>query len=619
MENGINPNGGFTPNGMPNPNSANVKKGVVKGIWMGIALILLHKLLWMANIMQHMWQMYLVIAIFAVFVFAFLKTDSLPKLFACGGIALGVLIFSEVIILCILGTVGLTYSYFDSIAIYIAGFAGSIIGIVAAIALTAFDVRLDILPKINIKEGTMENKNKFLAYLLITFVSFTYLVMPQNAGVGVPIFAAIQAAMLPFIVKNKKALLWFVPAFIICLNSFISANNMWRVSNLFAFVILYALMFSGVNFADATRVFAKRMAKNIAAPFLYFVLPFKTMFAMKENRGKVVTRVLIGLAIAIPSVAILTALMCAADSIFRENVVKLFENLYKLININTIIKVILGGACALYLFGMVYNGCKQEKEIEAKPAKTRNGDLIIINILLISVVAIYTMFAIVQFRYLFARGQLPGDLEYFEYARRGFFELLALTAINIVIILVAVKFVIVKYQELWGKIAKYLSFYLCLLTVVMLASSFYRMWLYSADDGLTRLRLLVFCFLAFEFVGLLATFVYIIKPKFNIVLTYFVVMVVYYTFVNVLPIDYFVAKSQVDRYFFASDPGGIAYTLTLSADALPQVKRLVKTGIAHEEALSYIEDLEMQEAKTYPRWQRWNLALDQLGEAANDN
>ena len=99
--------------------------------------------------------------------------------------------------------------------------------------------------------------------------------------------------------------------------------------------------------------------------------------------------------------------------------------------------------------------------LSAKPAK--QGDTLILNILLFAIAAVYTIFAVVQFRYLFAEQTLPYGLTYTEYARKGFFELLFLTGINI-----------------------------------LLASSFYRMWLYNEDDGLTRLRFLVFGFLIFE-------------------------------------------------------------------------------------------------------------------------
>ena len=589
-----------------------VLKNVLVGVAFGGAIILLHKLLAWSGYIYQTWHMWAVIAAYFVLTLAFLLSgDAIHVLIRAGmGIAVSVIleIFILVIVLSTRTSHYPSYGYINTLSIYFIGFVASFLAFIIAVILGAFGIGGNLWPKFSTKGEIMENKNKFLAYLCVTFLSFAYLVMPSNSGIGMPIFALLQAAMLPFVVENKRSLFWLIPILAIFTNPFISANPIWKISNVFAFVILWALMFSKVSLLKRTSVFFKNLFSNIAMPFKFFALPFKTLLAQNENRGKIIGRVLLGLLIAIPSVALLTTLLCMADSVFRENVMTLLDNLYRLVNFTTVLKVLVSLGCALYIFGAVYNSNSKVEQTEEAAPKTRNGDLIILNILLISVVTIYTLFALIQFRYLFARGQLPGGLEYFEYARRGFFELLTLTAINIVIILVAVKLTTAKYDQLWGKIAKYLCFALGLLTIVMLASSFYRMWLYSDADGLTRLRLLVFCFLAFELVGLLATLVYILKPKFNMVVGYFIIMVAYYAFVNLLPLDYFVAKSQVDRYLLNGDSGGIEYTMTLSADALPQVARLLDTGL-DSDASTFINNLHSEKKSTYPRWQRYNLSL----------
>ena len=592
-------------------------KSVLIGVAYGGAIIVLHKLLAWGGLYREAWQMWLVAAAYFVLAMAFLLSGDAIHVLIRAGLGIGVSLFLEILILVIFSATSTAafsmYNYTNTLPIYFFGFTSSFLAFILAVILGAFGIGGNIWPKISTKGETMENKNKFLAYLGITFLSFAYLVMPSNSGIGMPIFALLQIAMLPFVVENKRALFWLIPILAIFTNPFISANPMWKISNVFAFVILLALMFSKVSLTARTSAFFKNLFANMAVPFKFFALPFKTIISQNENRGKIIGRVLLGLLIAVPSVALLTTLLCMADSVFRENVLTLLDNLYQLINLTTVLKVLISGGCALYIFGAVYNANRKTEPAGQPAPKTRNGDLIILNILLISVVTIYALFAVIQFRYLFARGALPGGLEYFEYARRGFFELLTLTAINIVIILVAVKLTAAKYDQLWGKIAKYLSFALGLLTIVMLVSSFYRMWLYSDADGLTRLRLLVFCFLAFELLGLLATLVYVIKPKFNMVVGYFIIMVAYYAFVNLLPLDHFVAKSQVDRYLLNGDPGGIEYTLTLSADALPQVERLVGSEYNYY-ARVFIRDLQREQRNTYPRWQRYNLSTARVPE-----
>ena len=69
-----------------------------------------------------------------------------------------------------------------------------------------------------------------------------------------------------------------------------------------------------------------------------------------------------------------------------------------------------------------------------------------------------------------------------------------LSGFNIMLILISVRLTRLR-EGLGPKIAGYLCHYLCVVTIILLTSSFYRLWLYSADFGLTRLRLLVFGFL----------------------------------------------------------------------------------------------------------------------------
>ena len=54
-----------------------------------------------------------------------------------------------------------------------------------------------------------------------------------------------------------------------------------------------------------------------------------------------------------------------------------------------------------------------------------------------SVLAVYTIFIVIQFKYLFSGGVLPNGLNYSEYARRGFFELVVLSVLNIALISVS--------------------------------------------------------------------------------------------------------------------------------------------------------------------------------------
>ena len=94
----------------------------------------------------------------------------------------------------------------------------------------------------------------------------------------------------------------------------------------------------------------------------------------------------------------------------------------------------------------------------------------------------------------------------------------------------------------------------------------------------------------FEAIGLMITFFYINKPKFNISAVYLSIGLVYYLLLNLTPIDSLIARNQIDRYF-AEQKQGVAYIMTLSPDAAPQIARLLDT--------EQVDPLTKELAQTY--------------------
>jgi len=454
-------------------------------------------------------------------------------------------------------------------------------------------------------------KRHLLLYLLVSALSFSAFVLPQRAGVSVPLFVLIQAGFLYRLMPQKKPLFLLMPIFILALNTFLSANPMWQTTNLFVAALLYGLMAvwmtSGVSLKDNSAALFLRLAGSVSKAFSCFPVPFRWGIEAKKESMPLLRRIFIGLAISLPVLCFLVLLLSMADMIFSHAVAHFFEGLFRFISPGAIMRFFFGVFVGLYLFGVLYGALAPEREETAEDERAqRVGDCMILNIVLSSVLLVYTLFVIIQFRYLFASSDaLPYGLNFATYARRGFFELLFLTGVNIVFILLTVH--LTKTQRGAGaKLTKLLCLYLCAVTVVLLISSFYRMWLYSSDDGLTRMRLLVFGFLAFQCIGLLVTFFYILKPSFNIVLIYCLIALSYYLLLNLVPIDRVVARDQVNRYI-ETGRAGISYTLTLSPDAAPEIARLLRSGNGHtqERARAYFDTIEGSAG-----WRQWNLSLD---------
>ncbi len=458
---------------------------------------------------------------------------------------------------------------------------------------------------------TKSLKLKLITYAIISAISFSYLVLPENAAIGVPVFAALQFVMLWYTAPNRKRLILFVPVFIMSLNCFISANPIWRASNLIISILLYSCMFTDISFKNDTFEFITNTIINAICSFAQFVLPFKWVLEHSSEKAPVIKRIGVAVAIAIPCAIVLIIVLSNADMVFSLKTKRFVMQLSTIISTNTIIKGVLGIAAGLFLFGVLCNAhsdvTKQSDEV-----KQHQGDLIIINILLATILVVYTIFVVIQFKYLFAGSTLPKGLTYTQYARKGFFELLALTGVNIATILTVTRLT-KSHSGKWLTFCKILCHYLCGVTIILLVSSFYRMFLYTNDDGLTRLRFFVMGFLIFEAIGLMITFIYIAKPKFNIVLVYTVIALTYYTLLNIVPADNIIAKNQIDKYT-KGEREDVEYIFTLSADAVPAMAQLYK-NTQDEELKNQIENfVEGQTTSPIPqRWQRYNLSLKKAG------
>ncbi len=569
------------------------KECIYKGLFLGISLVILEKVI-CSFFLKSSFINIKIAVLFGLVVFLFLVKNDIKGFFITGFAGLAVLIGTEMFI----SVFQLRNAPVIWLLIYFFGFLGSLCAVPVAFAVVIINTKKTFTKG---REIAMENrmKVKLLLYGLLSAAGFSYLVLPEHAGISVPVFAMLQFICLWFVVPDRKRLWRFFPILIFSFNACFSGNNIWRISNIIVSIFVYSILFS-----DFDTHFFSNVFKNAMAPFSHFSLPFRWMLDANKQKAPVIKRVFIALGITVPVLLLLLALLSSADMVFNAGISNLIKKAMNAVRFNTVWKIALGVLAGFYLFGLVYHSYKEKnRTVSSKPAK--QGDLLVLSILLFAVIAVYTIFTVVQFRYLFAEKTLPYGLTYTQYARKGFFELLFLSGVNIFIILLTVHLTKEKTGSS-AKLIKGLCMYLCAMTVVLLASSFYRMWLYSADDGLTRLRFLVFGFLIFEGIGLFVTFYYIIKPKFPITAVYVGIGFVYYLILNLVPMDYFIAKNQIDMYLEGKRTG-IEYVLTLSADAALQIARLKNTE-AEEQAASFFEKQSAQYSALPKRWQRFNCS-----------
>ena len=253
-------------------------------------------------------------------------------------------------------------------------------------------------------------------------------------------------------------------------------------------------------------------------PFQFIAEPFRSAFTAnplekKKGKGKNTVQVLIGLAIALPLAAVLIALLSKADVAFKGLIGKIFSNIAI-----TLAKIVLGILLFPLLlspaFALRYKMPNREYKAPKKADLQRFPSAISITILAV-ISLVYLVYLFAQLAYFFDafKGILPEDFSASEYARRGFFEMCALCAINALFIALSMAFS--KKDSKGGEIMqKIFQIFISAVSLVIAASSFAKMYLYIDLYGLTRKRILTSVFILMLSVVFLALIVRILIAKF---------------------------------------------------------------------------------------------------------
>ena len=230
--------------------------------------------------------------------------------------------------------------------------------------------------------------------------------------------------------------------------------------------------------------------------------------------------------------------------------------------------------------------------------------LAVLNILFLGFVA-------VQLKTLFGGDkhvQVTDGLTYANYARQGFWQLMAVTVLTLVVIAVAVRRVD-RGDRRSRNLARGLLGALCAFSLVIVASAVHRMWLYENQYGFTRLRVSVFAteiLLGVVFILLIAAGVRMSGKWLPIgVLATAVVGLLAFAVFNP---DAYIAEKNVQR-FENGKTIDTFYLSTLSADAVPALDRLPEPQ--RSDALMY---LKQELLGSEDSWWEFNSSRDRARE-----
>ncbi|MED3550751.1 DUF4153 domain-containing protein [Cytobacillus praedii] len=274
--------------------------------------------------------------------------------------------------------------------------------------------------------------------------------------------------------------------------------------------------------------------------------------AKKLNRGNnskhnnVLKKVLIGVAIAVPFLFVVLNLLMSADAQFE----RLLSNIPNLFNFQAeyLFRIIIILIYTLGFFGFMQVLLQKKVQIVQKEGtyKIPQMDGVVTLTVLLLLDIVYLLFVVVQFKYFFS-GTLGDGFTYAEYARRGFFELLFVTLINLTVTMGVINFT----KSVLGKLKTTIRFALSLLVLssgVLLISAFMRMSMYEDAYGFTFTRVLVTSFMIFLMVIFAYTLLKIWLDRLSLFHFYFITSLIYYAGMNVINFDQIVVDRNIERY-----------------------------------------------------------------------
>lgn len=191
-----------------------------------------------------------------------------------------------------------------------------------------------------------------------------------------------------------------------------------------------------------------------------------------------------------------------------------------------------------------------------------------------------------------------------EYARRGFYQLVLVAALDLGFVLFC--------SARGGRTAweKALSLLICALTLVILASAFWRMRLYITAYGLSLLRVMTLWAMAFILLSFVLAAVKILRPGFKFWPCFAALGLYGWIIFNAFSVDVRIADYNVDAYLDGRLASvDIDYLANLSPSTLPALERLYEAegGAGLKLSIDGLRD-------TVPRsWTEWSLPLARLG------
>jgi hypothetical protein len=447
-------------------------------------------------------------------------------------------------------------------------------------------------------------------YLIPLIVTFVYLrsrgIKQDRASMALFVLAVLGA--LPYALYGTQPILGWMLMFecSVCL--------LWLAyscKTLTAIPLGWMIAFDAIN-------------QYLIVPFANMSYVVRRMIKRDDNSKTSVLTVLIVvgvLLVTFPLLATVISLLANSDIGF-ENLVNTIKGYVSFNTIEGWVRsTIFGLPLALFLLALTLGNVHRRKTAKMKRdsllqtfTKVHVLPHIAIIVSLSLFIVVYCAYAIVMSSYLLSAfsGQLPDGFTYAEYARRGFFELLTVVVIN-VILLAGVWFFAKRESDQYPRSLRIMTAIISALTCMLIATAASKMYLYVQAYGLTLLRFSTSCFMLILAVSFVCLLVWTVK-QFNLARPIIALSLVVFTVIMFICPTRLIANYNTDRYLSGSTTQMDVYEIsTYGSSALPALRRLqAEAPDAEVRSAAARYRIRIQENKfSSDKWYEWNL-FDQL-------
>ena len=308
-----------------------------------------------------------------------------------------------------------------------------------------------------------------------------------------------------------------------------------------------------------------------------------------SKRRKGSFKALLGVLCAVPVLCVVVPLLTKSDAAFEGMLQNVAADLGR---------IAAQIAVAVLLLPLILSFAVSLKKEQKDTPDVKEGkglDTVFITAFLAVLSVAYVVYLVSQLAYFFDafKGMLPADytFSYAEYARRGFFELCGVAAVNLAVILGMLLFARKTEGRLPG-VLKAFGTFLSLFTLLLIGTALAKMALYIREFGFTVLRLGVSAFMVFMAAVFLAALLRLYFRKVRVLQVSAVAAALVLIVLGVGNINGFVAEynynayvtgqlKQIDASYLGDlGPEGVPYLVKLMEDEneYPQVRRKAATA-----------------------------------------